>query len=73
MWINKPWLFDNVRLMYIYFQSSDYQLDFARKVAEALMGLIRKNIIKMVIKFINCDGLLCFCDGVVTDLEPELF
>ncbi|HHD2752390.1 TPA: hypothetical protein ACOTG0_001168 [Clostridium perfringens] len=41
MRINKLWLFDNLRLMYIYFQSIDYQLDFARKVAEALMGLIR--------------------------------
>lgn len=41
MWIKKLWLFDNLRLMYIYFQSIDYPLGFAKKVAEVLMELIR--------------------------------
>lgn len=37
--LHNHWLFDNPRLMYIHFESIDRPLDFARKVAEALMVL----------------------------------
>lgn len=37
--LHNHWLFDKPRLMYIHFESIDYPLDFARKVASALKVL----------------------------------
>ncbi|APH16578.1 hypothetical protein NPD5_1177 [Clostridium sporogenes] len=34
--LHNQWLFDEPRIMYIYFESIDKPLDFSRKVAEAL-------------------------------------
>lgn len=37
--LHNHWLFDCPRLMYIYFESIDFPLEFARKVADALKVL----------------------------------
>lgn len=37
--LHNHWLFDCPRLMYIHFESIDFPLDFARKVADALKVL----------------------------------
>jgi hypothetical protein len=37
--LHNHWLFDSPRLMYIHFESIDFPLSFARKVAQALATL----------------------------------
>lgn len=39
MALHNHWLFDSPRLMYIHFESIDFPLSFARKVAQALATL----------------------------------